>query len=97
MNTKTFWVVTIVTVILFLDQTTKVLIMHSLAIYESVPVFESFFHITHVRNTGAAFSLLAQAPASFRQPFFLVTTVLAVAALLFFLRNVDEKNSRVSQ
>lgn len=90
MNSKTLWVVAIVTVILFLDQATKVLIMHSLAMYESVPVFESFFHITHVRNTGAAFSLLSQAPASFRQPFFLVTTVLAVAALLFFLRNVDE-------
>jgi signal peptidase II len=93
MNSKTFWVVAIVTVILFLDQATKVLIVQSLAMHESVPVFESFFHITHVRNTGAAFSLLAQAPESFRQPFFLVTTVLAVAALLFFLRNVDEADT----
>lgn len=90
MNSKALWVVAIVTAILCSDQATKVLIVHSLALHESVPVFESFFHITHVRNTGAAFSLLAQAPESFRQPFFLVTTVLAVAALLFFLRNVDE-------
>jgi signal peptidase II len=90
MNSKTFWVVAIVTTILFLDQATKVLIVQSLALHESVPVFESFFHLTHVRNTGAAFSLLARAPESFRQPFFLVTTVLAVTALLFFLRNVDE-------
>ena len=83
---------TVATIVL-LDQATKMLIVHWLALHESVPVFESFFHLTHARNTGAAFSLLAEAPASFRQPFFLVTTIIAVGALLFFLRNVEESAS----
>jgi signal peptidase II len=75
--------------IVVLDQLTKWLIAHTLSLHESIAVVDSFFHITHERNTGAAFSLLAQAPAAFRQPFFLLTTVVAVVALLMFLRRVE--------
>jgi len=87
-NRKTLLASVTVATIILLDQATKMLIVYSLAVHESVPIFESFFHLTHERNTGAAFSLLAEAPASFRQPFFLVTTLIAVVALLFFLRSV---------
>ena len=87
-NRKALLASVTVAIILLLDQATKILIVYSLAVHESIPVFESFFHLTHERNTGAAFSLLADAPASFRQPFFFVTTVIAVVALLFFLRSV---------
>jgi signal peptidase II len=93
MNNKMLMVAAIVTAILSLDQATKMLIARSLAVHEAVPVFESFFHLTHERNTGAAFSILAQAPASFRQPFFLLTTIVAVAALLFFLKSVDASDT----
>jgi signal peptidase II len=68
------------------------LIARTLALHESIPVIDSYFHITHERNTGAAFSLLAQAPASFRQPFFLLTTIVAIAALLMFLRKVEDSD-----
>ncbi len=78
----------IVGVIIVLDQATKWLIARTLAVHESITVFDSYFHITHERNTGAAFSLLAQAPAAFRQPFFLITTIVAVIALLLFLRKI---------
>jgi len=61
-------------------------------LHESITVIDSYFHITHERNTGAAFSLLAQAPASFRQPFFLLTTIVAIAALLVFLRKVKDSD-----
>ena len=88
MNRKALLASATVATIVLLDQATKMLIVYSLAMHESVPIFESFFHLTHERNTGAAFSLLAEAPVSFRQPFFLVTTLIAVVALLFFLRNV---------
>ena len=90
MSKKTIRVSLIVGVIVILDQLTKWMIVQSLAVHDAVPVFESFFHITHERNTGAAFSLFAQAPASFRQPFFLLTTVAAIAMLLVFLRKVEE-------
>ncbi len=38
-------------------------------------------NIVHARNPGAAFSLLADAPAWFRGPFFVGITVLAIAVL----------------
>src|SRR5262245_20783417 len=92
MRTKMRTVGLIVAIILVLDQVTKVLISHTLAIHESIPVMESFFHLTHERNTGAAFSLFAQAPAWFRQPFFLTATGVAIVALLLFLRQIDQTN-----
>lgn len=92
MRNKTQTVCLIVGAIVLLDQITKWLVVRTLAVHESVPVFESFFHLTHERNTGAAFSLFAQAPASFRQPFFLVMTLVAVAALSLFLRKVESSD-----
>lgn len=81
-----FWV----SGILVLDQVSKALVVRTLEVHQSVPVIESFFHLTLVHNTGAAFGLLARAPAWFRQPFFLLATVVAVLALLLFLRHTDE-------
>ena len=92
MGRKTVFVGSIVGVIVALDQVTKWLIARTLALHESITVIDSYFHITHERNTGAAFSLLAQAPASFRQPFFLLTTIVAMAALLVFLRKVEDSD-----
>src|SRR5260221_10439922 len=92
MKQKTVLVSSIVGVIVILDQATKWLIAHTLALHKQITVINSYFHITHERNTGAAFSLLAQAPASFRQPFFLFTTIVAIAALLMFLRKVEDSD-----
>ena len=92
MRTKMRTVSLIVAVILALDQLTKVLISHLLVLHESVPVMAPFFHLTYERNTGAAFSLFAQAPAWFRQPFFLTLTGIAIVALLLFLRQADGAN-----
>jgi signal peptidase II len=92
MRTKMRTVSLIVALILILDQITKVLISHTLALHESIPVLEPFFHLTHERNTGAAFSLFAQAPAWFRQPFFFITTGVAIVALILFLRQTDGTN-----
>jgi signal peptidase II len=80
----------VVVAIIALDQVTKVLAARMLALHESIPVIESFFHLTHARNTGAAFSLLAETPAWFRQPFFLIVTVAAIVALGLFLRQIED-------
>jgi signal peptidase II len=89
MDAKTRTLMLFVSTILVLDQVTKTLALQALALHESVPIIDSFFHLTLVYNTGAAFGMLARAPAWFRQPFFLLTTGVAVFALLFFLRHTD--------
>jgi len=84
-------VASIVGGILFLDQVTKTLIAQSLEIGQHVPILAGFFDLTHMRNPGAAFSFLAQAPEWFRQPFFLVATGVAIVALLFFILYAQEE------
>jgi signal peptidase II len=86
-------VAVIVGVILFLDQLTKTLIAQSLEIGQRIPMIASFFDLTHLRNPGAAFSFLAQAPEWFRQPFFLIVTGVAVVALLFFITYAKDEGT----
>jgi signal peptidase II len=49
-------------------------------------VLAPFLALTYVRNTGAAFGVLAAAPAGVRLPLFVVVTILATAALVSYLR-----------
>jgi len=89
MSQKTLTVILIAGSIIVLDQVSKEMVVRTLPLHESVSVVPAFFHLTHLRNTGAAFSLLAHAPTWFRQPFFLIATGVAVLALLLFLRQAD--------
>jgi len=92
-NNRMLLVVSIVGGILFLDQVTKTLIAQSLEIGQHIPILAGFFDLTHMRNPGAAFSFLAQAPEWFRQPFFLVATGVAIVALLFFILYAQEEGT----
>lgn len=47
-------------VVLVVDQLTKVVIDVSMSLYESIPIMP-YFNLTYARNTGAAFSFLADA------------------------------------
>lgn len=89
---KNVFVALVASAVLILDQVTKVYIRDTLGLYESIPIFDSFFHITHARNTGGAFSLFADVTASVRVPFFLGVAVVAVVALFYFLRQVSEQD-----
>ncbi len=73
-----------------LDQLTKWIIVRDMSLHDSLPVLDGFFHITYVRNRGGAFSILADQPDMLRLPFFLLVSVVAFAALLYFLRSVGE-------
>lgn len=69
---------------LILDQWTKHLVHTKFSWGESKPVIEGFFSLTYVRNTGAAFGILHNAPAYLRDPFFIVVPVVALFVILFF-------------
>jgi len=72
-------------VVVALDQATKAIVQRSMTLYESIPVLPGF-SLTYVRNTGAAFGMLAGAPSSLRVPLFLLVTTVAVWALVSYLR-----------
>jgi len=77
-------------VILVIDQLTKLYIDRTMHIYQSIPVIDGIFSITYLRNRGAAFSFLSD--ASWRLPFFILATVIAVIAILVaFTKLRDEQ------
>jgi signal peptidase II len=86
---KTPFILVVAGSVLAADQLTKWYIEKSVALYQSIPVIDSFFHITHVRNSGGAFSLLANADDAIRIPFFLVASIIAIGALVYLLRQVS--------
>ncbi len=69
---------------LVLDQVTKSLVLANLLIHESKVVLEGLINLTHVRNPGAAFGFLADAPESFRRFFFIIITSLVMIAVLIY-------------
>lgn len=67
--------------IVVLDQVTKVYVMETMRLHESIPVIANFFSITYIRNPGAAFGFLSTSSSSFRFVFFGITSVFAVGLL----------------
>ena len=66
-----------------LDVLSKFLIVRNFRLGEQLR-FGSLFSLTYVENPGAAFSMLAEASAAFRIPFFTLMTLLALTAIWFF-------------
>lgn len=83
------FVTAVVVAVVVLDQLTKWWIRSTVPLHESIAVVPSLFNITHLRNPGGAFSLLAQSADGFRIPFFVVMSGIAVAALIYFLREIE--------
>jgi len=74
--------------VIVLDQMTKLFVQAHMALYESIAIIPNYLDITYTLNPGAAFSMLADAPAWIRKAFLLsmaaamiiVLTVLIVRA-----------------
>lgn len=62
-----------------LDRITKAVVQARMALGESIPVVPGVFHLSYVRNPGAAFGLFPD-----RTAFFVVATVLVVGLILWY-------------
>ncbi len=74
------------------DQITKLWIMQSMRLHESIPVVPNLFSLTYIRNPGAAFGLLAGSSNAFRTVFFGVTSLFALALLSTILVRLPERD-----
>ncbi|GAB6100706.1 signal peptidase II [Halanaerocella petrolearia] len=72
---------------LVLDQVTKYMIVKEFILYQSMPIIENIFHLTYVQNRGAAFGILQG-----RVSFFIIVTLLLIAVLIYFLRELPLDN-----
>ena len=96
MKTRYIMFATIATVGIIIDQITKVIVDRSMQLYDSIPIVENFFHLTYVRNKGAAFSFLSN--ASWRLPFFITVSIIASIVILVAFRKLrdDQKLAHTS-
>jgi signal peptidase II len=83
---------TVACTILALDQLTKLYIHANFGLGESVPVVRDIFHITYVRNIGAAFGIFREMSELFRRIFFLSMPPIAMVIILLMLRNVENSD-----
>jgi signal peptidase II len=88
MKSKYIILLALTPLILIIDQLTKLYIDGSMKLYQSIPVIDGLFSITYLRNRGAAFSFLSE--ASWRLPFFLLATVIAVIAILVAFKKLRD-------
>ena len=65
-------------VVIILDIWTKHLVLKSIQLHDAIPVIPNFFQLVHVRNTGAAFGLGANASSK------LVPILLNLGAIAVF-------------
>jgi signal peptidase II len=56
----------------------------------AVTVLEDFWHFRYAENPGAAWSFLASAPEWFRQPFFLLVSLVAMAFIVVYFRRTTD-------
>lgn len=89
MKNKYIWSAALISVVLILDQVTKHLVQKHIRLYDLIIVVPGFFNLTHVRNKGAAFSILSTLPDLWRGIFFISVTVFAVTVIAALIRKND--------
>lgn len=72
---RLYWVIMLL--VLVLDQISKWIVMLTMVLNQSTPVLGNILQLTYVRNTGAAFSLLARSEAFWRRPLFISVALIA--------------------
>ena len=92
MNKKYIPLIAYTPLIVIIDQLTKTYVDNEMRLYQSIELLENFFHITYIRNKGAAFGILSGADESIRIPFFLVVSAIAIAVIFYILYSYHEES-----
>jgi signal peptidase II len=92
-NTRFFAWMAVAAVVVIADQVTKLAIIEWVALYEKIPL-NSFINLTHQRNTGAAFSFLANA-GGWQRWFFIVLAVVVSVVIAVWLWRIRKDRQAV--
>lgn len=76
--------------VLALDQLTKFFVLRGMPLGQVIPVIPGFFDLVHIRNTGAAFGILAHWAPVFRLPFFYGVTIVAMVILIYAFKHLAD-------
>lgn len=77
----------LVTAVLVLDQATKALVVRQIALHDYVPLVDGLLSLSHVRNHGAAFGLLADWNLPYQSLLLSALSLVALTAIAtYFVR-----------
>ncbi len=94
---RKYWVLLVsLLVILGVDQYTKYIIEKDMPLYYRVEVISGFFNLTHVRNTGGAFGVFGGQRGGLGTLFFVTISVVAVGAILYFIRRINDEDKNLA-
>jgi signal peptidase II len=79
-------------VVIVADQLTKLYIMQTMRLHESISIIPNLFSLTYIKNPGAAFGLLAGSSNAFRMVFFGLTSIFALGLLVTILLRMPERD-----
>ncbi|MDY6973968.1 MAG: signal peptidase II [Thermodesulfobacteriota bacterium] len=82
--------------VVLLDQITKLAVVRSLTVFESVPVVTGFFNLVHVRNRGMAFGLLNRPDMDFAFYLLLAASIGAIILLFFLFFTLTQDHNRIT-
>jgi signal peptidase II len=77
-------------ILLIIDQWTKIWIHTTFQLGEVRPIIPGFLDLHYIRNTGAAFGFLSGTHSSFRIPFFIGISLVAIGIILFLFRKLED-------
>ena len=92
MSPKAKVFLTVFPTLVVLDQWTKVLVESKFYLHEAMPIIRGFFDLTYVRNTGAAFGMMADWNPAFRVPFFYFVPVVALVLIGIYFAKIPKKD-----
>ncbi len=92
MKTKYLLLLAIAGTIISFDQFTKHMIISKFALGETHPIIPGFFSFTYIRNPGAAFGMMNTWNPQFRIPFFILMPLVALFAILYVFRKIEDSD-----
>ncbi len=80
----------VIVAVIVLDQISKYMVKSRFMLNESIAIIENIFHLTYVRNFGAAFGILKH-----QKMFFVVLTTAVLIGIIIFIRQQSNIHSMV--
>lgn len=86
MNPKYRLALTVSALVLILDQVTKIIVDKTMSLYHTIEIIPNLAALTYLRNTGAAFGVLAGEQSVYRTGFFVLVSIVALGCILYLLK-----------
>ncbi len=77
--------------IVILDQITKIAVDRMIPMHHIIEIIPNFVALTYLRNTGAAFGLLAGGYSAYRMVFFVAVSIIAIGCIFYLLRMIGSE------